>query len=383
MANTLTYTSIRKLNSKILIDVRSPLEFQEGTIPNSINIPVLLNEERKEVGTLYSKGKIDEAKLLAVESISKRLPDIFSNFLELKNKFENIVIFCARGGYRSKSLSSFLNSLDISNIRIEGGYKSYRNYVINNMNYFISKVTPIVLYGNTGCGKTEILQNLKLKGYPVIDLENLAGHRGSILGAVGLKEQPKQKMFESLLFEEISKYENKYVFIEGESKRIGKISIPELLYKKMATSINIKIDAPIEERVKRLVKEYALPQNKEDIKNSIDYMRKYISNKAANSLLEALDRNEYDYIAKELCINYYDKKYRNRVSNFDFQFTNNNAKEVTEEIIEKTKYLFKWFNRLYSNIGRLFFNKLQILLFICHPYLLLQNLLYSNFIHKN
>lgn len=341
MANTLTYTSIRKLNSKILIDVRSPLEFQEGTIPNSINIPVLLNEERKEVGTLYSKGKIDEAKLLAVESISKRLPDIFSNFLELKNKFENIVIFCARGGYRSKSLSSFLNSLDISNIRIEGGYKSYRNYVINNMNYFISKVTPIVLYGNTGCGKTEILQNLKLKGYPVIDLENLAGHRGSILGAVGLKEQPKQKMFESLLFEEISKYENKYVFIEGESKRIGKISIPELLYKKMATSINIKIDAPIEERVKRLVKEYALPQNKEDIKNSIDYMRKYISNKAANSLLEALDRNEYDYIAKELCINYYDKKYRNRVSNFDFQFTNNNAKEVTEEIIEKTKYLFK------------------------------------------
>lgn len=371
MANTLTYTSIRKLNSKILIDVRSPLEFQEGTIPNSINIPVLLNEERKEVGTLYSKGKIDEAKLLAVESISKRLPDIFSNFLELKNKFENIVIFCARGGYRSKSLSSFLNSLDISNTRIEGGYKSYRNYVINNMNYFISKITPIVLYGNTGCGKTEILQNLKLKGYPVIDLENLAGHRGSILGAVGLKEQPKQKMFESLLFEEISKYENKYVFIEGESKRIGKISIPELLYKKMATSINIKIDAPIEERVKRLVKEYALPQNKEDIKNSIDYMRKYISNKAANSLLEALDRNEYDYIAKELCINYYDKKYRNRVSNFDFQFTNNNAKEVTEEIIEKTKYLFKWFNRLYSNIGRLFFNKLQILLFICHPYLLL------------
>ncbi|WP_164995917.1 tRNA 2-selenouridine(34) synthase MnmH [Miniphocaeibacter massiliensis] len=340
MPNTLDYYNTKNLKNKIMIDVRSPYEFKESTIPGSINIPVLLDEERKKVGTLYVNKKIDEAKQFAVNSISKRLPEIFSKFLDISKNYENIIIFCARGGYRSKSLSIFLNSLDISNFRIEGGYKSYRNYVLNNMDNVISTITPIVLYGNTGCGKTKILSELKNKNLPVIDLEGLAVHRGSILGAVGLNEQPTQKMFENLLFEELSLFKNGYVFLEGESKRIGKIILPELLYQKMASSINIKIDAPIEYRIENLVEEYASPKNKESIAEAIKRMNKFISNETVKKLLDALNNNDFAYIAKELCINYYDKRYKNRIENYDYEFTNYDLEKVTNEIIAKTKKYF-------------------------------------------
>ncbi|MDL2311027.1 tRNA 2-selenouridine(34) synthase MnmH [Peptostreptococcaceae bacterium OttesenSCG-928-C18] len=340
MPSTLNYSDILNLKNKILVDVRSPKEYNEATIPGAINIPVLLDDERVEVGTLYVNKKISESKLFAVESISKRLPEIFRQFLNLSETYDNIIVFCARGGYRSKSISSFLNSLDIKNTRINNGYKGYRNYVLNNIDNLISTISPIVLYGNTGCGKTKIILELSDKGFPVIDLEGLAIHRGSILGAVGLPEQPTQKMFENILFEKLERYKNKYVFFEGESRRIGKILLPETLYEKMATSINIKITAPIGYRIENLVEEYASVENKPAIAEAIKRMNKYLSNKTVEVLLNALDNNDYAYIAKELCINYYDKKYKNRVNVFDYEFTNNNTEKVTNEIISKTKKYF-------------------------------------------
>lgn len=338
--STLSYENILKLNNKIYVDVRSPLEFKESTIPGAINIPVLLNEEREKVGTLYVDKKLDEAKIFAIESISKRLPEIFKEFLELKKEYENIIVFCSRGGYRSKSIVSLLNSIDVTALRIDGGYKNYRNYVLDNMDNIISTITPIVLYGNTGCGKTKILQELKNRNYPVIDLEGLANHRGSILGSVGLDEQPRQKMFESLLFDELYKYQNSYIFLEGESRRIGKVLLPESLYEKMADNINIKIESPIDYRVELLVEEYACAENKEEIANAISLMKKFISNETLNDLLNALEKDDYEYIARELCINYYDIKYKNRVKNFDFEFTNDDHEKTTEQIIEKTSIYF-------------------------------------------
>ncbi len=338
--STLSYENILKLNNKIYVDVRSPLEFKESTIPGAINIPVLLNEERERVGTLYVGKKLNESKLFAIESISKRLPEIFKKFLELKKEYENIIVFCSRGGYRSKSIVSLLNSIDISVSRIDGGYKSYRNYVLDNMDKLISTVTPIVLYGNTGCGKTKILQELKIRDYPVIDLEGLANHRGSILGSVGLDEQPRQKMFESLLFEELYKYQNSYIFLEGESKRIGKVLIPESLYEKMANNINIKIESDIDYRVNLLVDEYASTDNKEEIANAISLLKKFISNEHLNDLLNALEEDDYEYIARQLCINYYDIRYKNRVKNFDFNFYNEDPVKTADEIIEKTSIYF-------------------------------------------
>ena len=208
------------------------------------------------------------------------------------------------------------------------------------MDRLISTIKPIVFYGNTGCGKTQILIKLEELKYPVIDLEGLAKHRGSMLGAVGLEPQPTQKMFESLLFEKLYKYKNSYLFMEGESKRIGRISLPDTLYEKMAEGINIKINSPIENRVKLLVEEYASEDNKEEIKESLYHLKKFISNKELDNLIQALEKNEYSYIAEQLCINYYDKRYKNRVQEFEFELNNEDLENIVEKILENTKVYF-------------------------------------------
>lgn len=341
MPSTLKYKNIRDLKSKVLIDVRSPFEYSEATIPGAINIPVLLDDERKEIGTLYVNEKVDEAKILAIESISKRLPEIFKYILKLRKEYKNLVFFCARGGYRSKTITNLLSSLDVPVLKLDGGYKKYRKYIMENIDSLIDSISPIVLYGNTGTGKTEILKELKNREYPVIDLEGLAIHRGSILGAVGLEEQPKQKMFDSLLFEELDKYKNSYVFLEGESRRIGKVLLPEKLYEKMGNGVNIKIESPIDNRVELLVKEYASNNNKDEIAEAISHMNKFISRENIDELLLKLENNDYAYIAKELCINYYDIRYKNRVENFEFEFLNEDILDVTNKIIEKTGKYFK------------------------------------------
>ena len=338
--NTIKYEETLELKNKIYIDVRSPYEYEESTIPEAINIPVLLDEERKEVGYLYTHRKIEESKIFAIQSITKRLTKIVEEILILKRKYENIIVFCSRGGYRSKSISSLVNSIDINIYRLDEGYKSYRNYVLTNMDRLISTIKPIVFYGNTGCGKTQILIKLEELKYPVIDLEGLAKHRGSMLGAVGLEPQPTQKMFESLLFEKLYKYKNSYLFMEGESKRIGRISLPDTLYEKMAEGINIKINSPIENRVKLLVEEYASENNKEEIKDSINHLKKFISNEELNNLLQALEKDDYPFIAEQLCINYYDKRYKNRIKEFDLEFNNDDLDKIIEMILENTKAYF-------------------------------------------
>lgn len=340
MSSTEKYETVRKLKNKIIIDVRSPLEFSEFTIPGAINIPVLLNDERAEVGTLYVHDKIDEAKILAIESVSKRLPSIVAEILELRKVYDNLVFFCARGGYRSKTITSLLSSLDIRVIKLEGGYKKYRKYILNSIDDIVESITPIILYGNTGTGKTEILKRLKNNNLPVVDLEGLASHRGSILGAVGLNAQPSQKMFDSLLFEELEKYKNSYVFLEGESRRIGKVLLPEKLYDKMSKGINIKINSPIENRIELLVNEYASNNNKSEITEAISHMNKYISKENLNKLLYELENDNFAFIARELCVNYYDIRYKNRVDDFDLEFLNEDLDKVTAEIIKHTSKYF-------------------------------------------
>lgn len=340
MSSTEKYETVRKLKNKIIIDVRSPLEFSEFTIPGAINIPVLLNDERAEVGTLYVHDKIDEAKILAIESVSKRLPSIVAEILELRKVYDNLVFFCARGGYRSKTITSLLSSLDIRVIKLEGGYKKYRKYILNSIDDIVESITPIILYGNTGTGKTEILKRLKNNNLPVVDLEGLASHRGSILGAVGLNAQPSQKMFDSLLFEELEKYKNSYIFLEGESRRIGKVLLPEKLYDKMSKGINIKINSPIENRIELLVNEYASNNNKSEIAEAISHMNKYISKENLNKLLYELENDNFAFIARELCVNYYDIRYKNRVDDFDLEFLNEDLDEVTAEIIKHTSKYF-------------------------------------------
>lgn len=224
-----------------------------------------------------------------------------------------------------------LNAIDIKVYRLENGYKSYRKYVRDNLNKICEEVTLIVLSGNTGCGKTKILHMLKDKGYPVIDLEDLAKHRGSNLGHVGLQPQPSQKMFESLLLEEFLKYKDKIIFIEGESSKVGSLYLPKSLIQNMKKSYCIRVDSPLEHRVSNLVKDYGNTTLQNELIDSLNLLDGYISKDNIEKFQQKILNGDLEVVAKELCENYYDKKYKKRDANFSI--LNTDEEKSVEELI--------------------------------------------------
>lgn len=231
--------NIQKKEAHTLVDVRSPKEYQETTIPGSINIPIFTNEERAEVGTLYKQKGKEFAKQRGLEIFSQKLPDFIAACKQIKTP---ITVFCWRGGMRSKTAATVLDLMGVPINRLSGGIRSYRRWIVDFLEKQTFKPELLVLNGYTGTGKTAILQRLFQNGHPVIDLEGMANHRGSIFGHIGL-EPSNQKNFESALVQNILKYEGEpYVFIEGESRRIGKVSIPDLLYEKKEEGLQIFIN---------------------------------------------------------------------------------------------------------------------------------------------
>lgn len=272
------------------------------------------------------------AKSKAVTYVSKRLPSLVEEVLKYEHQYKNLVMYCQRGGYRSKSFASLLNAMDIKVYRLESGYKGYRKYVRKNLNKTCEDVSLIVLTGNTGCGKTKILHSLRDKGYPVVDLEGLAKHRGSNLGHVGLMPQPSQKMFESLLLEEFLKYGDKKIFIEGESSKIGDVYLPKSLIQNMKNSYCISVDSPLEYRVTNLVEEYGSLDYQKELLDSLGLLQGYISKENIEKFQKHIIDGDLKFVAKELCENYYDKKYKKR--DVDFSILNDDEEESVKKLID-------------------------------------------------
>jgi tRNA 2-selenouridine synthase len=179
----------------VMIDVRSPSEFQDATIPGSINIPFFDDNERAEIGTIYKQVSVQAAKDRGLEIISAKLPTFVKTFEGIK---EQKAVFCWRGGMRSHTSATVLSLMGIRTYRLTGGFRSYRRWVVDTLEKMDFKPRVCVISGNTGAGKTAILRRLQEDGYPVLDLEALAGHRGSIFGHVGLRAN-NQKTFEAHL----------------------------------------------------------------------------------------------------------------------------------------------------------------------------------------
>lgn len=325
--------SLKLFGSKIYVDVRSPSEFKEFTIPNSINIPILNDEERKIVGTLYDSNKYDESKIYGIDAVSKRLPEIFRRYISLNNQYKNIIIFCARGGYRSSAVASFLKALGLRVYKISGGYKKYRKFVMDTIKEEIPKINFITLYGNTGTGKTKIINRIKEKGYDTIDLEMCANHKGSYLGMIGMGEPNSQKMFESLLVESLINRKTDKIIIEGESKKIGKVVIPDILFEKILSSEKIGINSKIDFRILNIKEDY-IADNDEELKDSIRKLKRYISNEKVEKYNKLIDNKDYDSVIKDLCVNYYDPMYESRIRNFIKIYENFDNDKTAEKIIK-------------------------------------------------
>jgi tRNA 2-selenouridine synthase len=244
------------LDSHLVVDVRTPLEYAEDHLPGAINVPLLSNEERVEIGIIYKQAGPHAARQRGLELTSPRFPAMVGE-IDSHAGGRPILVYCWRGGLRSRTVAVILDLTGYKALQLEGGYKSYRQQVVSYFEHFTPPCPLVVIHGLTGVGKTTFIHGLCRERCAVIDLEGLANHRGSAFGALGLDRPPGQKRFESLLWDEFRKAKRgKPVILEGESRRIGRLSLPGNMYDVMAGSAKVWCDASIGTRVARLIEEY-------------------------------------------------------------------------------------------------------------------------------
>ncbi|RDI45661.1 tRNA 2-selenouridine(34) synthase MnmH [Falsibacillus pallidus] len=301
-------------NKKItLIDVRSPSEYKTATIPGSINIPIFTDEERGEIGTIYKQVNVEAAKERGLEIVSAKLPQFIKEFSMLEG---DRVVFCWRGGMRSKTSATVVDLMGIPVSRLQGGVRSYRRWVVKALEESNFTQDAFVLNGYTGSGKTTILRRLKKQGFPVLDLEQMANHRGSIFGQIGLTPN-NQKMFEALLIEEMQGLENSpYFLIEAESQRIGKIMLPQWIMDKKENGIQFFIDMPLEIRALNILEEYRPWEHAEECMISFQKIKRRIHTPIAAQIEKDLELGRYESAVQMLLAYYYDPRYEHTASQY-------------------------------------------------------------------
>ena len=240
-----------------IIDARSPAEYAEDHIPGAVSAPVLDDDERAEVGTLYKQVSPFDAKKTGAALVAKNVSRHIDALFKGKDKSWRPLVYCWRGGKRSGAMAHILREIGWNAETLEGGYKAYRRWVVERLSALPAGVDFRVIHGPTGSGKSRLLGALQRAGAQALDLEELAAHRGSVLGNLPDRPQPSQKMFESLLLREVSQFKSdKPVYVEGESKKIGQLQVPDALMERMRASPCIVLDTPVETRVDLLLEEY-------------------------------------------------------------------------------------------------------------------------------
>ncbi|GGI54667.1 tRNA 2-selenouridine(34) synthase MnmH [Oxalicibacterium solurbis] len=240
-----------------VIDVRSPGEFEEDHLPGAINCPVLDNDERVKVGTLYRHAGAFEAKKIGAALVAKNIAlHIETRFIDRPHNWKPLV-YCWRGGNRSGAMAHIFGRIGWQVVQLEGGYKSFRGQVNDDLATLPAGLQFTVLCGPTGSGKSRLLQTLAAQGAQVLDLEQLAAHRGSVLGNLPTMPQPSQKLFDSRIWQLLRSFDpSRPVFVEAESKKVGKLRVPDALMDKMRTSACISVELALPLRVQLLMEDY-------------------------------------------------------------------------------------------------------------------------------
>lgn len=329
---------LAEIKGGLLLDVRSPAEYQHAHIPGAINLPLFTNDQRAVVGTEYKQvGRQAAIKIgldyfgpkmrSMVEEVEQLIADRNSRAEANRGNHQqptNIFLYCWRGGMRSGAVAWLLNLYGFEVTVLAGGYKAFRNHVLRSFEH----PYPFKIVGGfTGSGKTEVLQQLKQKGEKIVCLETVASHKGSAFGNIDMPPQPSQEMFENLLSRELEAVSSELsvvntappesllttrhspltIWLEDESQRIGTVNLPNALWETMRISPLYFLEIPFEERLKHITEEYSRC-SKERLINAIDRIKKRLGGLETKNCLQYLEEENYRECFSIL-LRYYDKHY--------------------------------------------------------------------------
>ncbi|OIP16591.1 MAG: tRNA 2-selenouridine(34) synthase MnmH [Betaproteobacteria bacterium CG2_30_59_46] len=252
----LTLAQLAQFND--IIDVRSPSEFRDDHLPGAVNFPVLNDEERARVGTIYKQVSAFDAKKIGAALVARNIADHLERHFSDQPKNWRPLVYCWRGGSRSGAMTHILNQIGWRAQQLKGGYKAYRTMVLATLQTLPGRFRYRVICGPTGSGKSRLLAALDELGAQVLDLEGLAAHRGSILGNLPDTDQPSQKLFDSRLWQALQKFDPLHpVYVEAESKKIGNIRAPDALLEEMWQHGQcVRVEMAQEQRIALLKEEY-------------------------------------------------------------------------------------------------------------------------------
>ncbi|NML34565.1 tRNA 2-selenouridine(34) synthase MnmH [Paraburkholderia antibiotica] len=294
-----------------IVDVRTPLEFAEDHIPGAINAPVLSNEERVLVGTTYKQVSPFEGTRLGAALVARNIAHHLDTTFANRPRNWRPLIYCWRGGKRSGSVTTLFNMIGWSARQLDGGYKSYRRATLEALDTLPRRFRYIALVGPTGSGKTRLLAALNQAGAQTLDLEALASHRGSLLGAYTGVAQPSQKRFDTLLATALRGFEpDRPVFVEAESRRIGSITLPLALLETFHRGACVEVNSSLEERAAFLLQDYAhLFDHPDYLKAQLQRLIGLHSRERVTDWQQLVDGNRRAELAHELILKHYDPAY--------------------------------------------------------------------------
>lgn len=297
--------------SRPLIDVRTPLEFAEDHLPGAANHPVLGDHERVLVGTLAREQGSFQANVQGAALVSANIAAMLAGPLSDMPRQWNPVIYCWRGGSRSWSLATVLARVGWRVALLDGGYRSYRQRAVADIDRLTGALAFQVVAGPTGTGKTRLLQLAAARGAQVLDLEALANHRGSVLGAVPDSPQPAQKAFDALLWRILRQFDpGRPVLVESESRKIGQLHLPESLIARMRASPCVRIEAEMDVRIRLLRDQYFhLETDRDGFDERLERLMPLYPDHRVSEWRTLANAGDWDRVVQRLLQEHYDPTY--------------------------------------------------------------------------
>ncbi|KMW56474.1 Selenophosphate-dependent tRNA 2-selenouridine synthase [Candidatus Rhodobacter oscarellae] len=293
-----------------LIDVRSPAEFAEDHVPGAINLPALSNEERAKVGTIYTQVSPFKARKIGAALVARNAADHIEGPLAAHDGAWQPLVYCWRGGQRSGSFASILQQIGWRAETLKGGYQSYRRLVVAMLHDSALPHRLVVLDGNTGTAKTELLHRACAQGAQILDLEGLANHRGSLFGAMP-GGQPAQKGFESRIAEKLTALDPaRPTLVEAESSKVGELIVPPALWKAMCAAPRITVAAPLQARARYLTQAYCdMLEDPARLAATLEQLIRFQGREQVAAWTALAQQGAYETLAAELMERHYDRRY--------------------------------------------------------------------------